>query len=95
MSRAVNGSGLFTFRSFYKCACLFLHLNCVWFSFEFVLQEEVASALFFFVKSISQDCLIMYIDLDIILRKLLALLQVKYIVIISSEKTYVPLQDYA
>ncbi|XP_021602942.1 importin subunit beta-3 isoform X2 [Manihot esculenta] len=39
------------------------------------VEEEVASALFFFVKSISQDCLIMYIDLDIILRKLLALLQ--------------------
>ncbi|KAJ9147235.1 hypothetical protein P3X46_029415 [Hevea brasiliensis] len=39
------------------------------------VEEEVASALFFFVKSISQDCLIIYIDLNIILRKLLALLQ--------------------
>ncbi|KAF2295521.1 hypothetical protein GH714_033129 [Hevea brasiliensis] len=38
------------------------------------LEEEVASALFFFVKCMSQGCLIMCMDLDIVLRKLLALL---------------------
>ncbi|XP_020539459.1 importin subunit beta-3 isoform X1 [Jatropha curcas] len=39
------------------------------------VAEEVASALLFFVKSIYQDCLTIYMDLDMVLRKLLAVLQ--------------------
>ncbi|WCJ25160.1 ARM repeat superfamily protein [Euphorbia peplus] len=40
------------------------------------VQEELVSALLFFVKSISQDCLTTYMDLDVILRELLSLLKV-------------------